>query len=79
MGSHGGATAEGQRELIARYGVTEEAMGCPIRSSMDTVHLGEVEGGVPVWFDRNAYGADAGSWSCASSRTPIFAARSNRA
>src|SRR3712207_8396462 len=52
--SHGGATAEGQAELIAHYGVTEAAMGCPIRSSMETVHLGEVEGEVPVWFDRNA-------------------------
>src|SRR3712207_4442221 len=59
MGSHGGATAEGQLELIAHYGVTEETMGCPILSSMDTVHLGEVEGHVPVWFDRNAFEADA--------------------
>jgi hypothetical protein len=59
MGSHGGATAEGQRELIAHYGITEATMGCPILSSMDTLHLGEVEGGVPVWFDRNAYEADA--------------------
>ncbi len=55
MGSHAGATAEGQAELIAHYGVTEAAMGCPIRSSMETVHLGEVEDGVPVWFDRIAY------------------------
>ena len=59
MGSHGGATAAGQRELLAHYEVTEAAMGCPIRSDMDTVELGEVEGGVPVWFDRNAYAADA--------------------
>jgi hypothetical protein len=59
MGSHGGATAEGQRELIAHYGITEATMGCPILSSMETVHLGEVEDGVPVWFDRNAYEADA--------------------
>jgi hypothetical protein len=59
MGSHGGATAEGQRELIAHYGVTEAAMGCSILSSMETVHLGEVEEGVPVWFDRNAFEADA--------------------
>lgn len=58
MGSHGGATAEGQRELIAHYGVTEEAMGCPIRSSMETVLLGSVEDDVPVHFDRNAYEAD---------------------
>ena len=59
MGSHGGATAEGQLELIAHYGITEETMGCPLLSSMDTVHLGEVEGHVPVWFDRNAFEADA--------------------
>jgi len=55
MGSHGGATAEGQRALIAHYGVTEESIGCPIRSSMETVHLGNLEGGVPVWIDRIAY------------------------
>ena len=59
MGSHGGATADGQRELIAHYGITEATMGCPILSSMETVHLGEVEDGVPVWFDRNAFEADA--------------------
>lgn len=59
MGSHGGATAEGQRELIAHYGITADRMGAPILSSMDTLHLGEVEEGVPVWFDRNAYEADA--------------------
>jgi hypothetical protein len=55
MGSHGGATAEGQREVIAHYGVTEETMGVPIRASMETVHLGTIEGNVPVWFDRIAY------------------------
>lgn len=58
MGSHGGATAEGQVELISHYGVTEAAMGCPIRSSMDTVMLGIVEGDVPVYFDKHAYEAD---------------------
>ena len=59
MGSHGGATAEGQRALIAHYGVTEEAVGCPIRASMEVVRLGEVDSGVfrdvPVWFDRIAF------------------------
>ncbi|HEV2127612.1 MAG TPA: lactate racemase domain-containing protein, partial [Thermomicrobiales bacterium] len=55
MGSHGGATAEGQMELIAHYGVTEAAMGAPIRASMETVHLGTLDGGVPVWFDRIAH------------------------
>src|SRR3954468_5086317 len=37
MGSHGGATAEGQRELIESYGITEDFVGAPIRSSMDVV------------------------------------------
>ncbi len=55
MGSHGGATAEGQMALIEHYGVTEEAMGAPLRASMETVHLGTLEGGVPVWFDRIAH------------------------
>jgi hypothetical protein len=59
MGSHAGAVAEQQTELIAHYGITESAMGCPIRSSMETVLLGEVEDGVPVYFDRNAWEADA--------------------
>ena len=59
MGSHGGATAEGQLELISHYGVTEERMGCPILSSMETVELGFVENDVPVWIDKNAYQADA--------------------
>jgi len=58
MGSHGGATAEGQLELIAHFGVTEATMNCPIRASMETVHLGEVDDGVPVWFDKHAHGAD---------------------
>lgn len=55
MGSHGGATAEGQLALLAHYGVTPDAMGCPIRASMETVHLGDVEGDVPVYFDRIAH------------------------
>lgn len=55
MGSHGGATAEGQEELIAHYGVTEELVGAPVRSSMETVLLGEVLDGVPVYFDKIAY------------------------
>ncbi len=58
MGSHAGATAEGQKEFIARYGVTEEAMGCPILSSMEAVALGVTESGVHGWCDRNAFEAD---------------------
>ena len=40
MGGHGGATAEGQREILASYNITEETMGCPILSSMEVVELG---------------------------------------
>ena len=47
MGSHGGATAEGQLEVLASYGMTPESIGCEIRSSMETVELGEVRPGVP--------------------------------
>jgi len=61
MGSHGGSTAEGQQQILTGYGITEEFCGCPIRSSMETVHLGDVvdEGKVlPVYIDRMAYEAD---------------------
>jgi hypothetical protein len=58
MGSHGGATAKGQRQLVESYGVTEEAVGCPIRSSMDTVVVCRAAEGFPVHFDRHAFNAD---------------------
>lgn len=58
MGSHGGGTAEGQRALLAEFGVTEAALGCPIRSEMDTVVLGTDGFGLPIHFDRNAFEAD---------------------
>ena len=64
MGSHGGATAEGQKEMLAGYGITEERMGCPIRSSMETVYLGNSELGKPVYMDRNAYESDGVILSC---------------
>lgn len=57
MGSHGGATAEGQTEILRSYGVTEQTMGCPIRSSMEVVQIGEVKG-EPVYLDKNAADAD---------------------
>lgn len=59
MGSHGGATAEGQKALLESYGVTEEYCGCPILSSMETVQIGKLESGMPVFMDKNAYEADA--------------------
>ena len=58
MGSHGGATAEGQRELIATYNITEEAMGVPILSSMEVVQLGELADGTPIYCDKHAYESD---------------------
>lgn len=54
MGSHGGANAEGQLDVLATLGIREESVGCAIRSSMETVQIGEVEGGVPVYLDRYA-------------------------
>ncbi len=58
MGSHGGATAEGQAAILAHYGITEETMGAPVLSSMETVELGRTSAGLPVYFDRNAYECD---------------------
>ncbi len=59
MGSHGGATAEGQRQILTGYGVTEEFLGCPIKASMEVDQIGETESGMPVYVDRNAHQADA--------------------
>lgn len=64
MGSHGGATAEGQREQLAGYRITEETMGCPIKSSMETVLLGYSQYGKPVYQDKNANEADGIIVSC---------------
>jgi hypothetical protein len=58
MGSHGGATAEGQRELLANYGITPDAMGVEIKCDMDTLVLGTNPIGLPIYFDKNAYEAD---------------------
>ena len=58
MGSHGGATAEGQLEVVNSLGVTEESVGCEIRSCMDVVQIDTTEDGLPVYIDRLAYEAD---------------------
>jgi len=58
MGSHGGATAEGQRQILADYGVTAEQVGAEIRSSMETVCIGTTPEGFKVHMDRNAWEAD---------------------
>lgn len=58
MGSHGGATADGQQELLAGFGITEQECGAPVRSSMEVVELGETKSGVTVYMDRLASEAD---------------------
>ncbi|MCB9137028.1 MAG: hypothetical protein H6642_01620 [Caldilineaceae bacterium] len=58
MGSHGGGTPQGQREVLQGYGLGEEATGAPILSSMDVVEIGVTPGGMPVVFDAHAAGAD---------------------
>ena len=58
MGSHGGATAEGQLDMLATYNVTEQSMGCPILSSMDVVQISTLPDGTPVYCDKNAAAAD---------------------
>ena len=58
MGSHGGATAEGQRKVLEKYGFTEETMGVPIKATMDVVELGKLANGLSVYFDKIAYESD---------------------
>ncbi|MFS0823447.1 lactate racemase domain-containing protein [Bacillus sp. 1P02SD] len=58
MGSHGGATGEGQRDVLKHLGVTEESVGCEIRSSMEVIKLGELPNGLPVYIDKYASQAD---------------------
>ena len=58
MGSHGGATDAGQLDVLAHYGITEVAMGVPIKSSMEVVELGKVDEFI-IYQDRNAAAADA--------------------
>ncbi|MEW6751723.1 MAG: lactate racemase domain-containing protein [Candidatus Latescibacterota bacterium] len=58
MGSHGGATAEGQRRVLAGYGITEETMGAPVEATMEVIQVGELEDGTPVLVNRLALEAD---------------------
>jgi hypothetical protein len=58
MGSHGGGTAEGQRQVLESYGITEAFVGAPIRSAMEVVSLGTTAEGFPVVMDRYAWEAD---------------------
>ena len=58
MGSHGGGTAEGQRQIVEGYGVTEAFTGAEIRASMETVIVDTTPQGIPVHFDKHAFGCD---------------------
>lgn len=58
MGSHGGATAEGQRAVLAEYGITTELMGVDVLCSMETVPLGTTPEGFRVFMDQHAWGAE---------------------
>ncbi len=58
MGSHGGATAEGQIDVLAQLGVTEETVGAPVNATMEVVKLGELPNGLPVYMDKYAFEAD---------------------
>jgi hypothetical protein len=58
MGSHGSATAEGQAQVLAGYGITEGSMGCPIISSLDVVATGRTPEGIETFMDRSAHESD---------------------
>lgn len=58
MGSHGGGTADGQRAILARSGIEEDTVGCPVRTGTDVVELGVASAGFPILFDADAAGAD---------------------
>ncbi|MFK4082835.1 DUF2088 domain-containing protein [Kribbella sp. NPDC020789] len=58
MGSHGGATADGQREMLAGLGITPDSVGCPIEATMETVVVGELDDGTPIHHDAIAAAAD---------------------
>jgi hypothetical protein len=58
MGSHAGATAEGQEEILGTYGISEKALGVPVRAGMDVRKLGRTSGGVDVFLSREALRAD---------------------
>jgi hypothetical protein len=59
MGSHGAATAEGQADVLAHYGIHEATMGVPVLSSLDVVPLGETPEGIATFLDKNASESDA--------------------
>lgn len=59
MGSHGGATGEGQKKVLASYGITEESINAEIKSNMEVIEIGKTESGIPVYVDKHAAEADS--------------------
>ncbi len=58
MGSHGAATAEGQADVLAHYGISEATMGCPVLSSLEVEPLGSTPDGIEAFMDKNAFSSD---------------------
>src|SRR5437763_12428452 len=58
MGSHGAANAAGQADVLAHYGITEGAMGCPVVSQLEVVSLGKTADGIEAFMDKMAYESD---------------------
>jgi hypothetical protein len=58
MGSHGAASAAGQADVLAHYGITESAMGCPVISQLEVVSLGKTADGIEAFMDKLAYESD---------------------
>jgi hypothetical protein len=58
MGSHGAASAAGQADVLAHYGITESSMGCPVVSQLEVVSLGKTADGIEAFMDKEAYDSD---------------------
>jgi hypothetical protein len=58
MGSHGAASAQGQADVLAHYGITESSMGCPLISQLEVVSLGKTADGIEAFMDKLAYDSD---------------------
>jgi len=58
MGSHGAASAAGQADVLAHYGITEASMGCPLVSQLEVVSLGKTDDGIEAFMDKLAYDSD---------------------
>jgi hypothetical protein len=58
MGSHGAASAEGQADVLAHYGITESSVGCPVISQLEVVSLGSTADGIEAFMDKLAYESD---------------------